>query len=384
MPDRKHSPSPTRATGSEPGSGPDSAPPAGAPGLDLGGLRKRVDEELDGFLRRRAAELGAIDPELDIQLDVLVEFLAGGKRLRPAFCYWGWQGAGGDAADPGIVTAAAALELLQAAAIIHDDVMDASDTRRGKPSVHRQFANLHATRRWEGPAERFGLGGALLLGDLCLCWSDEMLRGCGLPGERLMAALGIFDTMRTEVMAGQYLDLVEQAAGTSSVPRAMRVVRYKSAKYTVERPLHLGGVLAGATSELLAAYTAYGIPLGEAFQLRDDILGVFGDPAVTGKPAGDDLREGKRTVLVAKALEAADDAQAARFLERFGDPDLDPDGVVDLREVIVATGALRAVEELIGQLTEAASDAVAHAPVADEAVRSAFSELARAATERSG
>ncbi|MEQ7007337.1 polyprenyl synthetase family protein [Actinopolymorpha sp. B17G11] len=352
--------------------------------LDLPGLRQRVDAALDRFLDERAAELRAIDPELDVQLDVVRSFVAGGKRLRPAFCSWGWRGAGGEADDPRIVTASAALELLQTAAIVHDDVMDASDTRRGRPSVHRQFASLHATRRWDGPAEPFGIGAALLLGDLCLCWSDEMLRGCGLPNDRLLAAFRYFDLMRTEVMAGQYLDLVNQAAGTSSVPAAMRVVRYKSAKYTVERPLHLGGVLAGASPQLLAAYSAYGIPLGEAFQLRDDVLGIFGDPQVTGKPAGDDLREGKRTVLVAKTLEAATPAQAERFRTCFGDRDLDSGGVAELRDVIVATGALATVERLIAELTDAASTALAKAPVATEDARSALGELARLATQRSG
>ncbi|WP_020573410.1 polyprenyl synthetase family protein [Actinopolymorpha alba] len=361
---------------------------AGVPALadlaGLGGLRARVDQALEEFLRERAAELQSIDAELDTQREIITDSVAGGKRLRPAFCYWGWRGAGGDPDDPRIVVAAAALELLQAAAIVHDDLMDASDTRRGKPSVHRRFQALHDQRRWEGPAERFGLGGALLLGDLCLCWADEMLRGCGLPAERLLPAFGYFDLMRTEVMAGQYLDLVSQASGTTPQDRAMRVVRFKSAKYTVERPLHLGGALAGGSSELISAYSAYGLPLGEAFQLRDDILGVFGDPTVTGKPAGDDLREGKRTVLVAKTLAAATPAQAERFRQRFGDRALTSRGVAELRDIIVASGALAAVERLIVDLTEQAAAALAQAPLADEGVRDAFGELAQAATQRTG
>jgi geranylgeranyl diphosphate synthase, type I len=352
--------------------------------LDLPGLRERVDAALDRFLGGREAELRAIDSELDVQLEVVGAFIAGGKRLRPAFCAWGWRGAGGAADDPRIVTAAAALELLQTAAIVHDDIMDASDTRRGRPSVHRQFASLHSARQWAGPAEPFGVAGALLLGDLCLCWSDEMLRSCGLPADRLLEGFRYFDLMRTEVMAGQYLDLVSQASGTTSLPAAMRVVRYKSAKYTVERPLHLGGVLAGASPELLAAYSAYGIPLGEAFQLRDDVLGIFGDPQVTGKPAGDDLREGKRTVLVAKTLDAATPPQAERFRQRLGDRELDAGGIGELRDVIVATGALATVERLIADLTEAAETALAKAPMADEDARAALAELARLATQRSG
>lgn len=350
--------------------------------LDLAPLRAGVDRALEEFLHGKADVLRAIDPELDAQVTTVVDFVAGGKRLRPAFCYWGWRGASGDPDDPRIVSAAAALELLQAAAIIHDDVMDASDTRRGRPSVHRQFAALHTARGWVGPAERFGLGGALLLGDLCLCWSDEMLRGCGLPPDRLLAGFAYFDTMRTEVMAGQYLDLVGQASNTTSLGRAMRVVRFKSAKYTVERPLHLGGVLAGASPELLEAYSAYGIPLGEAFQLRDDILGVFGDPALTGKPAGDDLREGKQTVLVAKTLEAATDHEREWFRARFGRRDLDDNGIAELRELIVSTGALAAVERMIDDLTDAAAEALVKAPLADDALRAEFTALAQLATQR--
>ncbi|MGW0229102.1 polyprenyl synthetase family protein [Actinopolymorpha singaporensis] len=356
------------------------------PGAEAGlaALRAGVDRALEVFLAERAAELDDVDAELGIQGDLVAEFVAGGKRLRPAFAYWGWRGAGGDPDDPRMMVAAASLELLQAAAIVHDDLMDASDTRRGRPSIHRQFAALHRDRGWEGAGERFGLGGALLLGDLCLCWSDEMLRKCGLPPERLLPALGYFDTMRTEVMAGQYLDLVTQSAADTTMARAMRVVRYKSAKYTIERPLHLGGALAGAGEDLLAVYSAYGLPLGEAFQLRDDVLGVFGDPAVTGKPAGDDLREGKRTALVAKALETATPAQVERFQRWFGDPELDSRGVAELREIIVSTGALAAVERLITDLTAQASQALDKAPLTADDARTALAGLARAATQRTG
>jgi geranylgeranyl diphosphate synthase type I len=262
--------------------------------------------------------------------------------------------------------------------------MDNSDLRRGKPAAHRQFASLHTERGWEGPSDWFGAGGAILLGDLCLCWADQMLRECGLPAKRLFPAFTYFDIMRTEVMAGQYLDLVSQASGRSSQEQAMRVVRYKSAKYTIERPLHIGGTLTGAPRELLAAYSGFGLPLGEAFQLRDDVLGVFGDPGVTGKPAGDDLREGKRTVLVAKTLDAAAPEQAERFRRCFGNSELDADGVADLREIIVATGALAAVERLIAELAETAHAALVEAPLADEAARDALTQLAYASTQRSG
>ena len=283
--------------------------------------------------------------------------------------------------DDRMVTAAASLELFQACAIIHDDVMDRSDTRRGRPAAHRRFGSLHRAAGWRGDGEAFGTGAAILLGDLCLAWSDEMFFGSGLDADRLARARVIFDEMRTELMGGQYLDLLEQAVGGGSVPRARRVIEYKSARYSVLRPLQLGGALAGAEPRLCAAYDAYGLPLGEAFQLRDDVLGVFGDPAETGKPAGDDLREGKRTVLVAVATQRGGLA-AVRVIERYlGDPALDAGGVLALRDVIVDTGALAEVERMIEERTGRAVAALESAPVDPEA-GVVLRELAAAATAR--
>ncbi len=259
--------------------------------------------------------------------------------------------------------------------------MDGSDTRRGIPAAHRRFAALHRGNAWLGSSEGFGAGAAILLGDLCLSWSDELLLSCGLPPRSLLRAKPVYDVMRTELMAGQYLDLLEQAMGGGSTARAMRVVRFKSAKYTIERPLQLGALLADAPPALIAAYSGYGLPLGEAFQLRDDVLGVFGDPAETGKPAGDDLREGKRTVLVAMAVEAATATQAAVLRRRLGDPALDADGVAELREIIVGTGALRDVEALIETLTAQAFTALAASGV-DEPARGVLHDLAVASTSR--
>ena len=222
---------------------------------------------------------------------------------------------------------ASALELFQAAALIHDDVMDGSDTRRGQPAVHRRFAALHRGNHWLGSSEDFGVAGAILAGDLCLSWCDEMYAGSGLSPESLAAGRAVFDLMRTELMCGQYLDMLEQVQATTTVDRARHVILYKSAKYSVQQPLLLGGTLAGASRELLATYDVYGRALGEAFQLRDDVLGVFGDPATTGKPAGDDLREGKRTVLVAVTLERCSPAEAAVVRRSLGDPHLDAAGV---------------------------------------------------------
>ena len=359
-----------------------SIPPAPAP-LDAADLRPRVQAVVDDVLAHQSKLLHEVSDDLAPMVDALTALLAGGKRLRPAFCYWGWRGAGGDATlDEAALRASAGLEFLQACALIHDDVMDGSDTRRGLPSAHRRFAGVHRDAEWLGSPEAFGIGAAILLGDLCLSWSDEVLLTSGFPADALNRAKAVYDEMRTELMAGQYLDLLEQARGGGSVERAFRVVRYKSAKYTIERPLHLGAALAGADPSVSAAYSGYGLPLGEAFQLRDDVLGVFGDPGETGKPAGDDLREGKRTILVATAMQRATPEQAAHLREGLGDPHLGADAIDDLRGIIVATGALDEVELLIGRRTEEAVAALDGAELEPDA-RSALEELAIAATARS-
>ena len=346
--------------------------------LDRCDLRQRVQETLDAFVADHRPQLEAMASELGDMADAVEEFLSGGKRLRAGFCFWGHRGAGG-ADSEAIVTAAAALELFQACAIIHDDVMDGSETRRGRPAVHRRFAALHEQRGWAGDRDGFGRGAAILLGDLCLAWSDELLSSSWLIHDQ---ARRVWGDMRGELMGGQYLDLLEQVRGDSTVDSALRVARFKSAKYTVVEPLHLGAALADAPQDVLASYTAYGMPLGEAFQLRDDILGVFGDPSVTGKPAGDDLREGKRTVLVAMALENSSEAQADLVRRKLGDPLLDDTGVDQMRTLLVETGAVARVESLIVQRTEEAVEAIDHAPVAEEAAQ-VLRELAEAATVRS-
>ncbi len=350
--------------------------------LDAADLRGRVQGIVDSTIARQTTLLTDVSPDLLPLVDAISALLSGGKRLRPAFAYWGWRGAGGSPADDeAAMTAAAGLEFLQACALIHDDVMDGSDTRRGLPAAHRRFAGVHRDEQWLGSPEDFGVGAAILLGDLCLSWADEVIFGCTFAPDTLARAKGVYDEMRTELMAGQYLDLLEQARGGGSVDRALRVVRYKSAKYTIERPLHLGAALADASPDVIAAYSGYGLPLGEAFQLRDDILGVFGDPQETGKPAGDDLREGKRTVLIATAVERSSPEQASAIRRHLGDPGLDATGVEELRAIIRNTGALDHTEELIDQLLTQSLAALDTAPLDPQACE-VLTGLAHAATRR--
>jgi geranylgeranyl diphosphate synthase, type I len=348
--------------------------------LDAEDLRSRVQKALDDALARQAEVLDAVSPDLAPLMDAISDLLSGGKRLRAAFCYWGWRGAGG-ADSVGVVSVAASLEAFQAAALIHDDVMDGSDTRRGMAAVHRRFASMHRGNSWLGSPESFGVAGAVLAGDLCLSWCDELYAGSALSPEVLARGRKVFDQMRTELMCGQYLDMLEQVRATTSVQQARHVIRYKSANYTVAQPLLLGGTLAGAPAPLLQAYDDYGLALGEAFQLRDDVLGVFGDPTATGKPAGDDLREGKRTVLVASAMETASPAERAEIKRSLGDPHLDAEGVERLRTLLVEVGALETVEQLIASLCDSALSTLATAQVDPEA-RSVLERLVVAATAR--
>jgi geranylgeranyl diphosphate synthase type I len=328
--------------------------------LDNSELRARFDARLAEFLRQQGPDWPDGAPRG--LLSTLNRFvLAGGKRLRPMFCYWGWRSAGG-ADSEAIVTAAAALELFHAFALIHDDIMDGSERRRGEPSVHQLFADRHARSAWRGDAARYGRNTALLCGDLCAAWADQMFHDCGLAGEQVSRGFAVFSGMRTEVIAGQYLDLVS-GVGDGTAAGALTVIRMKSARYTVTRPLQIGAALAGAGDDVLAAFASFGDPLGDAFQLRDDVLGVFGDPAVTGKSVLDDLREGKRTVMMAFARDKATREQAARIRALLGSPELDEDGAAELRRIIVDTGARERTERLIESRLSTAVSALATAPV---------------------
>lgn len=362
-----------------------------------------VQRSIDAFLADRTTELAAITPELRPVTDVARDFLSGGKRFRALFCYWGWQSVSGraDERDPlaateattdldGVVLAASALEVFHAAALVHDDIMDRSDTRRGKPSAHRLFEALHRDGQWEGDSAEFGQAAALLLGDLLLGWSDELFDASGrlltVPGAARASRLE-FARMRTEVTAGQYLDILEENSWlvhpeTEALSRAHRVIVYKSAKYSVEAPLAIGGALAGATAEQLAALRAFGLPLGVAYQLRDDLLGVFGDPAVTGKPAGDDLREGKRTVLVALARTRLPGNARSVVDELLGDPDLNAHQVDMVRTALRDSGAPDEVERIIEHNVGLARLAIADAPLSRTA-REQLLDLADRVTRRS-
>jgi len=349
-------------------------------GWDPSGFRDGIESTLQAFVDGQASWLAALGEDAQRLVEHARVSVSGGKRFRASFCWWGHLAVAEPVDHVALLRACASLELLHASALVHDDYMDASDVRRGRPATHRAFEVLHRENGWAASATQYGASAAILLGDLLLSWSDELLRTCGLPPDRVLDALGYFDLTRTEVVTGQFLDVSAQARATSEVDLAMRVVRYKSAKYSIERPLHIGAALAGGPPGVLDQLSRFGLPLGEAFQLRDDLLGVYGDPAVTGKPAGDDLVEGKRTVLVAHALRALDPAGREHLDTSLGKP-LTEDEVGVLRELITRSGAHERVEQLIDELTARALESLEAADIREDA-RSVLRELAAAATQR--
>ncbi|WP_405019894.1 polyprenyl synthetase family protein [Kitasatospora sp. NBC_00070] len=345
--------------------------PSGGPAL-----KSRVDRALLAFAEQETGLLVAVDAELEPVAEQLRAAVAEGKRLRAAFCYWGWR-ATGQPDSEAAVRAAAAMELVHAAAVVHDDLIDDSPIRRGAPTVH--LALRHAVP--DGP-ERDARGRALamLTGDLLMSWAGQLFAGCGLPGAYLARARPLWATLARELVAGECLEILRTGAAPGA-DRSVEIIRYKTAKYTVEHPLHLGALLGGGPPALLAAFTAYGVPLGEAFQLRDDLLGVFGDPRRTGKSNLDDLAGSKPTALLAHALAGATPADRARLRGLLGRQDLGAAELDELREVMVRSGARARVEEMIGARTAAARAALARAAL-PRGVADALSDLVAAATAR--
>ncbi|XRD70754.1 polyprenyl synthetase family protein [Microbacterium esteraromaticum] len=353
--------------------------------LALDAVAARLGRFLDE-IRGSSAEYG---PDAALFIDAAAATLAGGKRLRARFCHAGWYAASGRVASPQdeVWGMAAALEIFQSAALVHDDLIDNSDTRRGKPASHRALEAAHRRAGWHGDAEAFGRSAAVLLGDLLVAWSDDLLEQTLVGHPHAAAARAEYARMRRDVTIGQLLDVTEESAWntsptTSPLDRALRVAALKSARYSVEEPIVLGATLAGAEPGLLDALRAFGHPVGMAFQLRDDVLGAFGDPAVTGKPAGDDLREGKRTALVAVARERLTPEERERLDAGLGDAGLSDAEVETIQTLIRSSGALTHVEKMIDDYTAAAERALVALPV-ESGAADELGALAQAAIARS-
>jgi geranylgeranyl diphosphate synthase type I len=332
--------------------------------MTLGELATVIDAELHRFLLERKNVLRDARPLIE-EIDAVIS--AGGKRLRPAFCYWGFRAAGAGHCEE-IVRAAAALELLHTFAIVHDDVMDESSQRRGRPTTH----------------ERRGLSFAILTGDLALVLADAALVGSGFSPEVVTGAFDAYSRMRQEVIAGQLLDVELSRAPSVSEEDARRVAVLKSGRYSVAEPLQIGATLGGSSDGFIDELASFGEPLGEAFQLRDDLLGIFGDPAVVGKPVDSDIREGKRNVLYAKTVASLKGADKSFFSSRWGRGDeLTDDDVDSLRDMVDRSGARAQVEELLGRLLEEALARLSVLDVAEDA-RPALAELATLVVQRRG
>ncbi|MGW4380741.1 polyprenyl synthetase family protein [Kitasatospora sp. NPDC004531] len=343
-------------------------PPWRRPGPDE--IRRRVDRVLAEFLAAKTARARRAGLPDDAPTALADFVAAGGKRIRPVLCLLGWQAAGGTG-EQGLTRAVrvgAALEMFHAFCLVHDDVMDHSDTRRGRPTVHRALAARYREGRTRELADDIGTSVAVLTGDLALLWSDELLQeaAAGLAGHRRAGLRPLVDAMREEVMYGQCLDLVATGRPTADTGPAWTVIRYKTALYTCVRPLQIGAALAGADQALHERLSAFGTPLGEAFQLRDDLLGAFGRPEETGKSALDDLREGKHTVLAALAHRGATPAQAPLLHALYGNPLLGDADAETLRALLRDTGADREVERMIADRHERATAALAGLPAPDE------------------
>lgn len=342
-------------------------------------LLKLVQQRIDQFCDDKRSQLTEISEDLVPIIEYTQALLSGGKRFRALFAFWSWAGHQDQeisesdlSIDSPIVIIAAALEMFHAAALVHDDLLDQSDTRRGQPAIHKRFENLHSSNGYAGSSERFGVAGSVLTGDLMLAWSSELFGAAffDVDPESEASCREQFSQMRFEVMAGQYLDVLEENAAPTrprnqAVAIANRVMLYKTAKYSLEAPLLIGAALAGAGEQAFRALSEFGIPLGLAFQLRDDVLGVFGDPEITGKPAGDDLREGKRTVLVGLALEALPTSVANLFDELLAADEIDDEQLEFLRSSIVESGALSKTERLIEEHSQRAIEGLAALEVSD-------------------
>ncbi|MDN6123485.1 MAG: polyprenyl synthetase family protein [Brevibacterium sp.] len=346
-------------------------------------IAAQVSTRIEGFLESKAAQFLAISPDADEIGRALLDFTQGGKKIRPVLLWWGFQLAVGDdssrgALADGVADAAGSLELLHAAALIHDDVIDHSDTRRGKPALHRQFESQHSKLRYQGAAEPFGVAAAIVIGDICLALSEELFERSQTMLGITQLARGLRATLRRDVMVGQYLDVLAEVVPLEDErigERAWEVLSFKSAKYSVEQPLLLGAALGGADEDQLEEISRFGLPLGQAFQLRDDVLGVFGDPAATGKPAGDDIREGKRTVLIAESMKKLSPEQIRILAIRLGDPNLSDAEVGECVSMLTESGGLEAVESSIRDKYEEALSVIREWATADADARTARTKI---------
>ncbi|MEV0371438.1 polyprenyl synthetase family protein [Streptomyces sp. NPDC050636] len=350
------------------------------------GFRRRIDAYLHRLVDEEEAELLRLSSELAPLCVQLRNSLTRGKRMRAAFLYWGWRAAGQPDCD-GVIRAAAAMELVHAAACTHDDIIDDSRLRHGAPTAHAAFAGDGAGGWGSGSAEPHdarqerSAALAMMLGDLLMGYAAQVFATCGLPGAYVARTVPLWSTLLRETIAGEFLEVLRTGSTAPEVAESLEVARYKTAKYTVERPLHMGATLGGAPRHVLAAFTAYGLPLGEAFQLRDDLLGTFGDPAETGKSTLDDLRDRKPTTLLAMTLSLLAPDDRLLLEKTLGNPALDESDAALARRLMDDCGARRRIEDMIAERVSAARGALNSTALPME-VRTALGSMATSVADR--
>ncbi|MEH3142889.1 MAG: polyprenyl synthetase family protein [Mycobacterium kyogaense] len=358
-----------------------------------GSLREAVRGHLAEFVRSECVDRLAA-ANVDIAGGLLADFLDGGKYVRSTFMYIGWLCGGHDRAgddrenvqmnvevNTAAMRASASLELLHAFALIQDDVMDCSPLRRARPAAHVSFSRWHRERGLAGSSDRFGESAAILLGDLCLVWAEQMLRRSGVGQRALDRVWPHYDDMRTELAIGQFADLVNSSHALPTLEEVLDVLRRKSGNYTVRRPLEIGAVMAGCDDAVVDALSAYGAAIGEAFQLRDDLLGVFGTPSLTGKSAGTDMEERKATSVIIAAYQLAEPPLRDQLFDLMNRPHIDAEAAEHWRNLIVASGAVEWIEELIADRHSLALDHLDAVELPDVA-RAALADMAVACTQR--
>ncbi|MBJ7338838.1 MAG: polyprenyl synthetase family protein [Mycolicibacterium sp.] len=342
------------------------------------GVRAAAGSHLSEFVANECLDELAF-ANVDVAGEVLSSFVDGGKYVRSTFMYLGWLC--GAPEDEAALRASASLELLHAFALMQDDVMDESVLRRGRPSAHVALGRWHRERRLTGSAERFGESSAVLLADLCLVWAAKMLRESGVGADALARVWPRYDDMRVELAIGQVADLVNDAHAFPTFDEVLDVLRRKSGNYTVRRPLEIGGAMAGCSPEVIEALGDYGAALGEAFQLRDDILGVSGSPDVTGKSVGTDLMSQKATSVVVAAHHLADAGLRRQLAELMTATALSPADAERWQSLIVASGAVEWIEQLIDERLTSAVDCLADVDI-PQLTRASLEDMAVYCTER--
>lgn len=338
----------------------------------LAEFQARFDLWLSRFLQVRLRPAEELHPDLAPFFSCLLEYSGrSGKRLRPFLVHLGFRAAVEASAVQtvdDVLPLAAAAEMLHVFALAHDDVMDQSALRRGLPTVHRMWAERHRSNGWRGDADQLGASVAILLGDLALVLADACLDESAVPDRCLRQSREVWQAMREEVIEGQFLDVAaSQLSHPAPEDQIRTILSLKSGKYTVERPLHLGACAAGASPQLLEAFTSVGIPLGQAFQIQDDILGLFGDSEATGKPADSDLKEGKSTLLVSRAYSAASPSDRLALMQAWGNPSATDEQIVGAKAAIKGSGALDFARSEAEALAGQARSALLAAPIPEDA-----------------